>query len=94
LGPLCAEVNGRSFVPSAAKPRKVLALLLLNPNKVVSTHAFQKELWGEHPPRSALTTLQTYILQVRKLLTQAAGGAEPDAKQVLTTCPTGYMFRM
>lgn len=94
LGPLQAQVNGRSLVPSAAKPRKVLALLLLNADRVVPTSAFQKELWGDEPPRSALTTVQTYILQLRKLLACALGGDEHAAKQVLATCSTGYMFRL
>jgi SARP family transcriptional regulator, regulator of embCAB operon len=94
LGPLTATVNGRSFVPTATKPRTVLALLLLNADHVVSTSALQRELWASNPPRSALTTVQTYILQIRKLLAAALGGDEAAARQVLVTTTWGYMLRM
>lgn len=94
LGPLTATIAGRSFVPTATKPRTVLALLLLNADHVVSTNALQRELWGSNPPRSALTTVQTYIVQIRKLLATALGGDEAAAKQVLVTTTWGYMLRM
>lgn len=93
LGPLTATVGGVSFVPSAAKSRKVLALLMLNANRFVSIGAFQRELWGEQPPRSALTTLQTYILQLRKRLAEALPPGAGSAKDVLVTQPMGYMLR-
>jgi SARP family transcriptional regulator, regulator of embCAB operon len=94
LGSLQATILGRSFVPTATKPRTVLALLLLNADHMVSTSALQRELWGSDPPRSALTTVQTYILQIRKLLATALGGDEAAAKQILVTTTWGYMFRM
>jgi SARP family transcriptional regulator, regulator of embCAB operon len=94
LGPLKGTIVGRSFVPTATKPRTVLALLLLNADHVVSTSALQRELWGSDPPRSALTTVQTYILQIRKLLATALGGDEAAAKRILVTTTRGYMFRM
>ncbi len=92
LGPLAAGEAGRSFVPSAAKSRKVLALLIVNANRFVSIAAFQRELWGDDPPRSALTTLQTYILQLRKLIGDALPAGGPGAKDVLVTQPMGYML--
>ncbi|MFD0772476.1 BTAD domain-containing putative transcriptional regulator [Streptomonospora algeriensis] len=54
--------------PSAPKLRSVLALLVLRTNTIVGTHQIIEELWGEQPPPSATTTLQTYIYQLRKLL--------------------------
>jgi DNA-binding SARP family transcriptional activator len=74
------------------KSRKVLALLLVNADRVVSLSAIKQELWDQDAPRSASTTLQTYILQLRKLLYAAlpAGGASP--KDILATRPGGYVF--
>lgn len=96
LGPLVAKTSeGISFVPSARKPRKVLALLLLNANHIVSVGAITKELWDEEPPPSVLTTLQTYILQVRRLLTEATS-LTPAAisREVLVTTKGGYQLNI
>ena len=77
----------------APKPRKILALLLLNANKIVSTGSLMTELWGENPPKSATTTLQTYILHLRKALGALWEVELTDiAKRVLTTHTNGYML--
>ena len=68
LGPMEATGAGRCIAPTAAKPRQVLALLALRAGEVVSVSTLVEEIWGEKPPRSALTTLQTYILQLRRLI--------------------------
>ena len=83
LGPL--EVNAtaasgpgaRELTPRAAKIRLVLATLLVHINDVVSVDTFIDELWGDAPPRTALTTLQVYISQVRKMLQDADPQAGP-----------------
>jgi DNA-binding SARP family transcriptional activator len=94
LGPCRVVLGDVSVVPTATKPRKVLAMLALHPDQVVSVGALMEELWGEYPPRSAATTLQTYILQIRNLIAQALR-ATPDepatgAKTVLRTENGGY----
>ncbi|WP_371480171.1 BTAD domain-containing putative transcriptional regulator [Kitasatospora sp. NBC_00315] len=94
LGPLDVRVNGFSIVPTAPKPRKVLALLVVHANRVVGTSTLMRELWREEPPHSSATTLQTYILLLRKLLAEAHGGDMHAAKQQLATYPGGYMLRM
>ncbi len=93
LGPLEANVGLHSIVPSATKPRKVLALLLANANHVVPISKLKYEIWDENPPISASTTLQTYVLQLRKLLTGALGERAAEAKDILVTRPGGYVFR-
>ena len=93
LGPLVVENNDISAVPSAPKPRQVLALLVLQANRIVRVSALQKELWGEEPPPSALTTLQTYILQLRKALSSALRiSVRQVAQEVLVTQQSGYTF--
>src|SRR6266536_2065182 len=93
LGPLEAIVGGESIVPSATKPRKVLALLIANANHVVPISKLKFEIWDDNPPISASTTLQTYVLQLRKLIGNAVRGCPTEAKDILVTRPNGYMFR-
>ncbi|MER6165447.1 AfsR/SARP family transcriptional regulator [Streptomyces violaceorubidus] len=94
LGPLTAEVRGRSIVPSAAKPRQILALLAIHANRVVPVGTLMEEIWGGEPPQSALATLHTYILQLRRQLTAAYGAdAGVSAKDVLVTQYGGYCWR-
>ena len=66
------------------KQRALLALLLLRANEAVSTERLVDELWGEHPPRTATTSLQNAVSQLRKLL-------GPD---VLMTRPPGYVLEV
>ncbi|MBQ1094457.1 MULTISPECIES: AfsR/SARP family transcriptional regulator [Streptomyces] len=95
LGPLCAAVNGDSIVPTAGKPRQVLALLALYPGRVVPVSTLMEEIWGTDLPQSAMTTLQTYIMQLRRCLGTAMGpGAPGAAKNVLATRHGGYLLQI
>lgn len=84
LGPLEAVIDGNPVSLAAAKPRALLALLLLNRNRVVSTEKLIDELWGDEPPARATKTLQVYVSQLRKEL-------GPD--RLLTRAP-GYELRV
>jgi DNA-binding SARP family transcriptional activator len=75
----------------APKQRQVLALLALNAGRVVTVPTLIEELWGERPPRSYATTLQTYILQLRNALSAAVAG-DPAARQLLSTRHSGYLL--
>ncbi|MFH8443892.1 BTAD domain-containing putative transcriptional regulator [Streptomyces sp. NPDC018026] len=93
LGSFEATENGVALLPTAGKPRQVLALLALQAGQVVPVSALMEELWGTEPPRSAQTTLQTYILQLRKRLAAALPPDGPrSAKEVLTTRYGGYLL--
>ncbi|MFJ4717497.1 BTAD domain-containing putative transcriptional regulator [Streptomyces sp. NPDC088785] len=95
LGALHAEVNGLSIVPTAGKPRQILALLSLYPGRVVPVPTLMEEIWGAHLPQSSLTTLQTYILQLRRMLGTAMGPDVPgSAKDVLATRYGGYLLQI
>jgi DNA-binding SARP family transcriptional activator len=97
LGTLAVREKGVSITPTAPKPRQVLALLALDADQVVHVDTLSEELWGAKPPRSARPTLQTYILQLRELITVAleSGDAEEgrSAKDVLLTVPGGYLLK-
>jgi DNA-binding SARP family transcriptional activator len=102
LGALDVRENGVSVAPTAPKPRQVLALLALHADRVVPVASLIEELWSGRPPRSARTTLQTYVLQLRELIAVAlARGSGPraaaapgrgTAKDVLVTLPGGYLL--
>ncbi|WP_415947146.1 AfsR/SARP family transcriptional regulator [Streptomyces sp. KLOTTS4A1] len=97
LGGLAVRENRASITPTAPKPRQVLALLALHADQVVHVSSLTEELWGATPPRSARATLQTYVLQLREMITAAlvddAEDAPPrTAKDVLVTVPGGYLL--
>ncbi|MEZ0069941.1 DNA-binding SARP family transcriptional activator [Streptacidiphilus sp. MAP12-20] len=95
LGALNAEVNGLPVVPTAGKPCQILALLALHPGRIVPVPTLMEELWGTELPKSATTTLQTYILQLRRRLGTALGPDAPgSAKDVLATRYGGYMLQV
>jgi DNA-binding SARP family transcriptional activator len=84
LGPL-EVVDGEEVLHlGGQKQRALLALLLLDANRVVSTDRIVDALWGEQPPRTAATSLQNFVSQLRKLL-----GSER-----LVTKPPGYELRL
>lgn len=92
LGPLEVNTGTAVITPTAPKLREVLALLVIRSNQLIPTTSLIEELWGEHPPVSALTTLQTYIYQLRKILPSAD---DSDARvQMLVTKRLGYYMKI
>ncbi|WP_169800404.1 AfsR/SARP family transcriptional regulator, partial [Streptomyces torulosus] len=85
LGPVSLSPR----TPSAAKPRALLATLLVQTGEVVPVHSLIDELWGTEPPRTATTTLQVYVSQLRKVLAEAGGSAHSG--ELLTRAP-GYLL--
>jgi hypothetical protein len=85
--------HGRSVLPSAPKPKQLLALFILNANNVVTTSACVEELWGDEPPSTAGSTLQTYVLQIRKALADLPGfGSLEAVRSLLVTKDYGYLL--
>jgi DNA-binding SARP family transcriptional activator len=84
LGPLQVLDEGRELPLGGAKQRALLALLLLDPNRVVSRDRLIDELWGASPPDTARTALQVYVSQLRKALGQ----------DLILTQPPGYLIRV
>ncbi|MBE1561848.1 DNA-binding SARP family transcriptional activator [Nonomuraea africana] len=67
----------------------MLALLLSSANEVTPTDVLMEELWEGRPPASAQTTLQTYVYQLRKLLSR---GAATEEGPRLVTKHGGYLL--
>src|SRR6266516_1635777 len=68
LGPLELVKDTREITPTAPRLRQVIAFLAVRRNQNVQTGELIREIWGEEPPPSALSTLQTYISKTRRIL--------------------------
>jgi DNA-binding SARP family transcriptional activator len=84
LCPLEVIDGGAGLPLGGRKQRALLVLLLLNVNEVVSTDRMIDALWGEEPPRTAPTSLQNSVSQLRKLL---------GPERLVTKSP-GYVLRL
>jgi DNA-binding SARP family transcriptional activator len=68
LGPLDASGPSGPLDLGGRKQQAVLAVLLLNANRVVPLHRLIEEIWGEARPLSAKTTLHAYVSRLRRNL--------------------------
>jgi len=84
LGPLEVFTDDGLVALGGQKQRAVLAVLLLDANRVVSVDRLIDALWGDRPPKTAATSLQNFVSQLRKAL-----GAD-----VLETQMPGYRLRL
>ncbi|MGW0536607.1 BTAD domain-containing putative transcriptional regulator [Streptomyces sp. NPDC003032] len=94
LGPLevlSPTATDPDTTPRAAKHRAILATLLVRAGEPVPTETLISELWGDTPPRTATTTIQVYISQLRKFLNLADSNG---AGQAIVTRRPGYLFRL
>jgi DNA-binding SARP family transcriptional activator len=86
LGPLQVRDGSRTFQVAGAKQRALLALLLLNANRVVSSDRLIDALWNEEPPESGATALQVLVSRLRVTL-------GPGGRHLVTESP-GYALRI
>jgi ABC-type branched-subunit amino acid transport system substrate-binding protein/DNA-binding SARP family transcriptional activator len=82
LGPLEVLDGGTALALGGPRQRLVLAYLILEANRVVSTDRLIDRIWGDEPPDAARAALFAYISRLRKLL----GAARIQAR------PPGYVF--
>ncbi len=82
--------TGNRVLPlGGIKQRGVLALLLLERNRVVPRDRLVDALWGDEPPASAANSVQVYVSKLRRLLEEGDGGTS-----TLATEPPGYVLRI
>ena len=84
LGPLEVVRDGEQVRLGSAQQRRLLAVLLVHANEVVSSDRLVDVLWGDDPPRSATHTLQTLLSRLRATL----------GDDRLETRPPGYRLRV
>jgi DNA-binding SARP family transcriptional activator len=89
LGPLLLIDDDTCCVPTAPKGQQLLALLMVNANQSVPVDTCVDELWQTDPPRSAVSTLQTYVLQIRTLFRAA-----DEEQELLATHNRSYQLRV
>ena len=82
LGPLEALLDGSPVDLGGQRQRALLAALLVHHGQVVSTDGLVDLLWGEQAPKTATTSLQNAVSQLRRAL-------GPD---VVETRAPGYIF--
>ncbi|MFF2045699.1 BTAD domain-containing putative transcriptional regulator [Kitasatospora sp. NPDC058170] len=85
LGPLEVLDSGIHCTPSALKVRWTLAILLMHANRIVDLGVIIEEIWGDNPPRTVVTTAQTYIYQLRKL-------CRAEGRDFILTKAPGYLL--
>ena len=85
LGPLEVRAAGHAVPVPGAKPRAVLAMLLLHANRPVGADRIAQALWGEDAPAGAAGTVQVHVSRLRKAL--------GDGAAIVTTA-AGYELRV
>uniref|UniRef100_UPI000A85D8E7 AfsR/SARP family transcriptional regulator n=1 Tax=Streptomyces sp. NRRL B-24085 TaxID=1709476 RepID=UPI000A85D8E7 len=87
LGPpiLYDGQGGGVRMVGSRKQRILLAALLLEAGRVVSTKALKEALWGSTPPASAKASLHNHVSRLRRLL---------DDPERLQAVAPGYLLRV
>src|SRR5947207_1913675 len=75
LGPLEAEGTTGRVALGGAKPRALLADLLVHLGEVVSVDRLVEDLWSAGPPPSARHALEVHVSTLRKALALAGSSA-------------------
>ena len=84
LGPFEVLSNGEVLDLGGQKQRTLLAQLLLEANRFVSSDRLNEALWEAEPPETAQKALQNYVSTLRKTI----------GKDRLETKPAGYLLRV
>ena len=77
LGPVEAVRAGQPLRLGGRRQRWLLALLLLEPGRAISSDRLIDELWQDTPPRGAEGTLRVYVSRLRSALGDNALFARP-----------------
>src|SRR5690348_8126394 len=92
LGPLEVLRSGRAVPLGGPRQRAVLALLLLQANRVLSADRLVADVSAGHAPEASVTSLQTYVFHLRRAL--EPGRARGGAGEVLATRDRGYLLQV
>lgn len=87
LGPIDVEVDGALIPPMAPRLRMLMAMLLLQANRVVPCEQIIERLWTEASPQKPDNALHCLVGRLRKTL-----GLQFD-RRLITTSP-GYLVRV
>jgi DNA-binding SARP family transcriptional activator/tetratricopeptide (TPR) repeat protein len=85
LGDVEAWAGDRRIEVGHARQRCVLAVLLVETNRVVTVDQLLERVWSEQLPQRGRHVLRTYLSRLRVLLSPVGVGIE--------RCPNGYVLR-
>ncbi len=71
LGPIEVRTEGAPAALGGPRQRAVLAVLAIHPNQVVSVDRLVDDIWAEHPPPTAVHTVQVFVSRLRRALAEA-----------------------
>ncbi|MFC4590248.1 ATP-binding protein [Sphaerisporangium corydalis] len=92
LGSFAAEAGGVAVPLGGPRQRGVLALLVAARGQVVSVDRLVEDLWRGEPPARAVTSLQAYVSNLRRLLEPGRPPRSPA--RLLVSAPPGYALRL
>ena len=92
LGPVRAWRGNVELPLGWPKQRAVLAMLLLNANRLVTRDAIVDGVWGEEAPASAVNLVHTYIAGLRRVL--EPGRPPRGTSRRLEQASSGYVLRL
>jgi predicted ATPase/DNA-binding SARP family transcriptional activator len=92
LGPLEVFRDGEPLDLGGPKQRALLAILLIEPDRVVTTDKLIENLWPDRAPGKPETAIQGYVSQLRKVLEPERASGTPF--EVLVTDPSGYRMHI
>ncbi|MGV9367872.1 BTAD domain-containing putative transcriptional regulator [Amycolatopsis sp. NPDC003731] len=84
LGDVEAWIEDRRIEVGHVRQRCVLAVLVMEANRVVTVDQLLERVWSQHPPRRDRQVLRTYLSRLRLLLCPAGVAIERR--------PTGYVL--
>lgn len=90
LGPVEAVVGGRPVDLGPPRQRALFGLLLSRVDRLVATDVLIDELWSGDPPAAAMTSLRTYVSNLRRVLEPDRAPRAPTT--VLHTRTPGYLL--
>jgi DNA-binding SARP family transcriptional activator len=82
LGPLEVLRGSECLSFRGSRERALVALLVLNANRIVSTERLAEDLWSGDPPEGAIRSLRVYVSRLRQSLGVAG--------EAVVTRPSGY----
>jgi DNA-binding SARP family transcriptional activator len=88
LGPIEVADRDRVTVIPSPRQRALLALLLVNANRTVSSERILEELWGDEPPDSGRDVVVFHVGRLRGALANAT--ADGDGARCIDTRDGGY----
>jgi DNA-binding SARP family transcriptional activator/tetratricopeptide (TPR) repeat protein len=90
LGPVQALLDGRPLLTGTPQQRAVLAVLMVDAGRSVSTDVLVDRVWGETAPPAAASALYAHLARIRRAFAQAS----PAGHRPLVRRDSGYSLEV